>query len=69
MKTTSQTVKYPHLKGSEQHIPLKKQRDQEHVGDDAAKTAKLDEKVAKVVDNSEADTQIADELRDLAEKT
>lgn len=69
MKTTKNTVNYPDLNGSEQHLPLKNRKgekgDKTHVKSDE----KLDAEAAKAIDASDAETQIADELRDLTNKS
>ncbi len=68
MKTKSQTVSYPDLKGSSQHLPLKDRPGEKGDGDHAESHGALEEENAKAIKKSDAETQIADELRDLVDK-
>ena len=68
MKTTSQTVSYPDLKGSEQHHPLKNQEGEKGDSDHAKSDVKMTEDTADAVQSSDAETQIADALRDLVDE-
>lgn len=65
MKANSTPVKYPDLKGSEQHHNLKNQPGEQGDQDHASSDAKLTEETSQTVQKSDADTQIADALRDL----
>ncbi|WP_295313842.1 hypothetical protein [Roseobacter sp.] len=65
MKTVSQTVSYPDLKGSEQHLPLKNQPGEKGDKDHAESDAKMSDETEKTVDESGSETQIADAFRDL----
>ncbi|WP_044025147.1 hypothetical protein [Roseobacter litoralis] len=66
MKKTSQTVSHPDLKGSEQHHPLKNRDGEKGDSDHAKSDEVLTGDTAKKVKETDADTQIADQLRDLA---
>lgn len=73
MTTKSQKVSHPALKGAEQHHPLKNQPgekgDKDHMQKDHIETDEtLSDEAAKAVEASDAETQIADALRDLADK-
>lgn len=67
MKPRSTPVKYPDLNGSEQHAPLKNQPGEAADSDHAESDEMLDDEIARQVKGSDAKTQIADALRDLAD--
>ncbi len=62
-------VKHPDLRGSEQHHDLKGNPGENADEDHAETDGKLDEKNAKAVKESDAETKIADELRDATKKS
>ncbi|WP_227272115.1 hypothetical protein [Roseobacter weihaiensis] len=68
MTTQSQKVSHPTLKGAEQHLPLKNQPGEKGDKDHAETNETLSDEAAKTVDASDAETQIADALRDLSDK-
>lgn len=62
----------PHLadlKGSEQHADLKNQPGEKGDPDHAEGDGQLTGDLAKQVNESDADTQIADELKDITDET
>lgn len=62
-------VKHPDLKGSEQHHDLKGNPGEKGDDDHAKTEGTLDGNAAKTVDKSDADTQIAEELRQAKDKS
>ena len=68
MSAKGKLVSHPDLNGSEQHLPVKNQPGEKGDKDHAETDATLDADTAKTVASSDAKTQIADELRELANK-
>lgn len=64
MKTTTATVSHPDLKNSELHHPLKNEPGEKGDGDHADTDGNLSGKKEQTVEENDADTAIADALRE-----
>ena len=68
MSSKDKFVMQADLRGSEQHFPLKDDSGREGDPDHTQTDAKMSDDMAKKVCKSDADTQIADALRDMADE-